>query len=129
MKHVLLFSAILLSLVVSIPSVVVAEQQPEMIADKMAVKFTRGVANTFTCIVELPKQTVLTVREMGTPGYLIGPIKGVGMTLYRGLTGITEAVFFMVPQPGYYDPLIDPAYVWRGWAPKRDTSEVISEVK
>lgn len=129
MKHVLLFSAILLALVVSIPSVVVAEQQPEMIAEKMAVKFTRGVANTFTCIVELPKQTVLTVREMGTPGYLIGPLKGIGMTLYRGFAGVAEAVFFMVPQPGYYDPLIDPAYVWRGWAPKRDTSEVISEVK
>jgi hypothetical protein len=28
----------------------------------------------------------------------------------------------MVPQPGYYDPMIDPAYVWEGWEPKRDTT-------
>jgi len=129
MKKVLLFSAILFAFVASIPSLAAAAQQPEMIAEKMAIKFTRGVANTFTCIAEVPKQTVLTVRELGTPGYLVGPLKGVGMMLYRGLTGVAEAVFFMVPQPGYYDPLIEPVYVWRGWAPKRDTSEVISEEK
>ena len=129
MKKLLLFSALLFAFAAAIPSAVCAEQQPEMIAEKMAVKFTRGVANTLTCIVELPKQTVLTSRELGTAGYLIGPLKGIGMTLYRGFTGVAEAVFFMVPQPGYYDPLIDPAYVWQGWEPKRDTSEVVSEGK
>ncbi len=104
-----------------------ADQQPEMIAEKMAVKLTRGATNVATCVVELPKQTVLTVREMGAAGYLVGPIKGVGMTLYRGFIGLTEMVFFLVPQPGYYDPMIDPAYVWRGWAPKRDTSPLLPE--
>ena len=100
-----------------------------MIAEKMAVKFTRGIANTLTSIVEIPKQTVLTARDMGPAGYLIGPIKGVGMTIYRGFIGVVETVFFVVPQPGYYDPLIDPPYVWQGWEPKRDTSQVISEGK
>ena len=80
-----------------------------MIAEKMAVKFTRGIANTATCIVELPKQTMLTVRDMGGVGYVVGPAKGVIMTLYRGIIGMTEALFFLVPQPGYYDPMIEPS--------------------
>ena len=126
--------AILLSLLitfftVSAPHTVVADQQPEMIAEKMAIKFTRGVANTFTSLAELPKQTYLTSRDMGTVGYVIGPIKGVGMTLYRGFIGITEALFCMVPQPGYYDSMIDPPYVWQGWEPKRDTTKSITEEK
>lgn len=129
MKKVILFSALLLACVATHPNVVRADQQPEMIAEKMAVKLTRGIANTLTSIVELPKQTVLTARDMGAAGYVVGPIKGVGMTLYRGFIGIAEAVFFMVPQPGYYDPMIDPPYVWQGWEPKRDTSLVISEEK
>jgi len=104
-----------------------ADQQPETIAEKMAVKLTRGVTNAATCIVELPKQSVLTVRDMGGAGYVVGPLKGVVMTLYRGFIGMTEAAFFLVPQPGYYDPMIDPAYVWEGWEPKRDTSAISTQ--
>jgi putative exosortase-associated protein (TIGR04073 family) len=129
MKKILLLSSLLFALAVTVPPTALAEQQPEMIAEKMAIKFTRGVANTFTSIAELPKQTMLTVRDMGTVGYVIGPLKGVGMTLYRGFIGMTEAVFFLVPQPGYYDPMIDPAYVWEGWEPKRDTTQAVSEEK
>ena len=124
MKKSLIVSAFLLALILVMSPAARAEQQPEMIAEKMAVKFTRGVANTFTCIVEIPKQTVLTSRDMGTTGYIIGPLKGFGMAFYRGIIGLTEAVFFMVPQPGYYDPMIEPEFVWDGWEPKRDTSQI-----
>jgi len=120
-KHQML-PALLIVFLLAAPLAAVAEQQPELIVEKMAVKFTRGVANTFTSIVELPKQTILTVRDMGAPGYVVGPVKGVGMTLYRGLIGLSEAIFCAVPQPGYYDPMIDPPYVWQGWESKRDTS-------
>lgn len=129
MKKALLLSAMLFALACTLPGLALAEQQPEMIAEKMAIKLTRGVANTFTSIVELPKQTVLTVRDMGPAGYVVGPLKGVGMTLYRGFIGLAETVFFLVPQPGYYDPMIDPAYVWEGWEPKRDTTGVVAEEK
>jgi putative exosortase-associated protein (TIGR04073 family) len=129
MKKALLLSALLFALAFTLPGAALAEQQPEMIAEKMAIKLTRGVANTFTSIVELPKQTVLTVRDMGPAGYVVGPLKGVGMTLYRGFIGLAETVFFLVPQPGYYDPMIDPAYVWEGWEPKRDTTGVVAEEK
>ena len=79
--------------------------------------------------IELPKQTILTVRDMGPVGIIIGPIKGVGMTFYRGVVGVAETLFCMVPQPGYYDPMIDPEYVWQGWGPKRDTSKAVTEEK
>ena len=128
MKRIMLIPALLLATMLAIPAESRADQQPEMIVEKMAVKLTRGVTNTFTAIGELPKQTVLTVRDMGAPGYVIGPLKGIGMTLYRGFIGMTEAIFFLVPQPGYYDPMIDPPYVWQGWEPKRDLS-VIQEDK
>ncbi len=129
MKSILLLSLLVSFFALSAPLPASADQQPEMIAEKMATKFTRGVANTFTSLVELPKQTYLTGRDRGPVGYVIGPIKGVGMTLYRGIIGITEALFCMVPQPGYYDPMIDPPYVWQGWEPKRDTSQSITEEK
>ena len=127
MKTFLLLPAVLLAVVLTVPVPVRADQQPEMIAEKMAVKFTRGLANTATCVVELPKQTILTVRDMGAAGYVVGPAKGVIMTLYRGIIGMTEALFFLVPQPGYYDPMIEPTYVWEGWEPKRDMSAISSQ--
>ena len=127
MKTNLLLPVVLLAVVLMVPVMARADQQPEMIAEKMAVKFTRGVTNLATCVVELPKQSVLTVRDMGGAGYVVGPLKGVVMTLYRGFIGMTEAVFFLVPQPGYYDPMIDPSYVWEGWGPKRETSAGLSQ--
>lgn len=129
MKKVLLLSAFLFAFVVMGPGLAAADQQPEMIVEKMAIKFTRGIANTFTSIVELPKQTILTGRDMGPVGYIIGPIKGVGMTFYRGVIGVVETIFCMVPQPGYYDPMMDPEYVWQGWEPKRDTPKIVAEEK
>jgi putative exosortase-associated protein (TIGR04073 family) len=129
MKKVLMLSAFLCAFVVLGPGLAAADQQPEMIAEKMATKFVRGVTNTVTSIVELPKQTILTGRDMGAVGYIIGPIKGVGMTFYRGVVGLAETIFCMVPQPGYYDPMIDPTYVWQGWEPKRDTTKMAAEEK
>ena len=129
MKKILLLSAFLTAFVVMGPGPATADQLPEMIVEKMAIKLTRGITNTVTSIVELPKQTILTGRDMGPVGYIIGPIKGVGMTFYRGVIGIVETVFCMVPQPGYYDPMIEPAYVWQGWEPKRDTSKAVVEEK
>jgi len=129
MKKNLLFSALLVASVVMLPPSVRAEQKPEMIAEKMAVKFTRGVANSFTSIIEFPKQIVLTTSDMGAAGVFVGPLKGIGMTVYRAFIGVSEAVFFMVPQPGYYDPMIDPVYVWEGWEPKGDTTKAVTEEK
>jgi putative exosortase-associated protein (TIGR04073 family) len=128
MKRTAFVPLLLLAALLILPLSAYAEQQPEMIAEKMAIKLGRGVANIFTSPAEIPKQIILTGREMGTLGYVvIGPIKGIGMTLYRATIGVVETAFFTVPQPGYYDSTIDPPYVWDGWEPKRDTSPVIVE--
>lgn len=90
-------------------------QRSDLIIEKMAYKFSRGITNVATCIVELPKQTILTTRDKGGIGWVIGPLKGIGMTAYRAFAGVTETVFFMVQQPGYYNSMIDPEFVWNGW--------------
>lgn len=122
MKSNLLLPVTLLAVMLTVPVLAGADQKPESIAEKMTVKFARGVANAATCPIELPKQTILTIRDMGAPGIVVGPLKGIAMTVYRGFIGAMEVAFFLVPQPGYYDPMIDPAYVWEGWEPKRDAS-------
>ena len=125
-KHQMLY-ALLIAVLLTAPLTAFADQPPDMIAEKMATKLVRGVTNTFTSFAEIPKQSILTVREMGAPGYAIGPLKGFGMALYRGFIGVTETFFFMIPQPGYYDPTIEPSYIWEGWESKRETSAAVQE--
>jgi len=91
------------------------QPKPENIVGNMSYKLVRGVTNIATSFVEIPKQSYLSVRDQGGVGYVVGPIKGVGMTIYRAFVGCMETAFFMVPQPGYYDPMVDPDYVWNGW--------------
>ena len=116
------FLALTLTLSCSSPLFAQDEPKPEFVVEKMAFKLVRGVTNCATAIVELPKQSYLSVRDRGTVGYVIGPLKGVGMTLYRAFIGATEAVFFPVPQPGYYDSMIEPDFVWKGWEPPKRAS-------
>ncbi|MBU5635421.1 exosortase system-associated protein, TIGR04073 family [Geomonas sp. Red69] len=111
--------SLLLLMVFATSSFALEGQQPEAIAEKMAFKLVRGVTNTATSLVEVPKQSYLMVRDRGGIGYVVGPLKGVGMAFYRLLTGLTETVFFAVPQPGYYDSMITPEFVWEGWEEKR----------
>lgn len=111
--------SLLLLMMFSTASFAFEGQQPEAIAEKMAFKLVRGVANVATSLVEVPKQSYLTIRDRGGIGYVVGPLKGAGMAFYRLFAGITETVFFAVPQPGYYDSMIYPEYVWQGWEEKR----------
>jgi putative exosortase-associated protein (TIGR04073 family) len=119
MKTLFLTVATFVALMITVPAFATEVPKPESIAEKMSFKLVRGTTNIFTSIVEFPKQTILTGRNHGAIGYVVGPIKGVGMTLYRGFIGLTETVFFMVPQPGYYDPMMDPEFVWQGWSDNR----------
>lgn len=112
--YAILFSFLLLLCLVA-PGFAQDSAKPENIVGKMAYKATRGVTNVVTSVAEIPKQTILTIRDQGAVGYVIGPLKGVGMTVYRGLLGSLETIFFMVPQPGYYDSMEDPEFVWNGW--------------
>lgn len=119
--------SLLLLCVFAVPAFAQEAQQPEAIAEKMAFKLVRGATNVVTGVVEIPKQSYLTVRDRGAIGYVVGPIKGVGMAFYRTLLGAVETVFFLVPQPGYYDPMINPEYVWHGWEEKRTDQKITKE--
>jgi len=129
MKKPVIIITLLLATLVTNAAMAMDSPRPESIAEKMSFKLVRGVTNFATAIVELPKQTILTTRTHGTIGYVVGPIKGVGMTLYRGFIGISETLFFMVPQPGYYDPMIEPTYVWEGWEDIRADATVAQSAK
>ena len=121
MKKLFIAFAISILTVLTVPAFATDIPKPESIAEKMSFKLVRGVTNVVTAIAEIPKQTMLTAQNHGTIGYVVGPIKGVGMTLYRAFIGLTETIFFLVPQPGYYDPMIDPEFVWHGWeSPKTE---------
>ena len=110
------------------PSFAQEEPTPETITGKMAMKLHRGVTNIAFSWVEIPKQSILSVRDQGAMGLIVGPVKGVGMTVYRVLVGIFETTFCMVPQPGYYDPMTDPDYVWNGWAKEQPSNYVKAKV-
>ncbi len=117
------FLALAVTISCSTPAFAQDEPNPEFVVEKMAFKLGRGVTNIATAIVELPKQSYITVRDRGAVGYAIGPLKGIGMTLYRAFIGATETAFFLVPQPGYYDPMIEPDFVWKGWEPPQRANE------
>jgi putative exosortase-associated protein (TIGR04073 family) len=86
---------------------------PQEIADGIGTKFTRGMANIATGWGELPKQIYYTTVEDGwAKGVLVGPLKGLVMTVVRTVAGVGEVVTFISPYPGFYEPLFDPAYVW-----------------
>jgi putative exosortase-associated protein (TIGR04073 family) len=127
MKKLFLAVTISMLTLLTVPALAADIPKPESIAEKMSFKLVRGVTNFATSIAELPKQTIITGRVHGPVGYVVGPLKGVGMTFYRCFIGLTETIFFMVPQPGYYDPMIDPEFVWQGWENPRDASPMTGE--
>ncbi len=87
---------------------------PQKIVDAMANKAARGMANVTTGWLEFPKQIYLTYNEEGAAkGILVGPLKGLGMTLVRTFSGVGELVTFFVAYPGFYDPYFEPAFVWQ----------------
>ena len=111
----------------TVPSFAQETLRSDAVVEKMAFKLVRGLTNVGTSIVEIPKQSYLMVRDRGKIGYVVGPLKGFGMGFYRALIGSVETIFFMVPQPGYYDPIIDPEYVWNGWETQRAEPAVVQE--
>ncbi len=91
----------------------IEDRSAQSVASGMGNKAARGVANVATGWLEFPKQIYLTSKEDGAvKGIFIGPLKGIGMTLARTLAGVGELATFFVPYPGFYDPYMEPSYVW-----------------
>ena len=87
---------------------------PQEVVDAMANKLVRGVANIATGWLEFPKQIYLTCRDEGVAKCVtVGPIKGIGMTVVRTVSGVGETATFYLAYPGFYEPYFDPAYAWQ----------------
>ncbi|HBG08390.1 MAG: hypothetical protein A2075_09550 [Geobacteraceae bacterium GWC2_58_44] len=90
------------------------DASPQEVVDGMANKLARGVTNFATGWLEFPKQIAITYQEEGlAKGATVGPLKGIGMTLVRTVSGAGEALTFFVAYPGFFEPLFDPPYVWQ----------------
>lgn len=76
-------------------------------------KLGRGVANTLTGWVELPKNVYNTsVEDNAFAGMTLGLAKGAGMTLVRTASGIFEIATFPFPLPEDYKAILEPEYVF-----------------
>ena len=76
-------------------------------------KLGRGVANTLTGWVELPKNIYSTsVEDNALAGATLGLAKGAGMTIVRTGAGIYEIATFPFPLPENYKPILEPEYVF-----------------
>src|ERR1039457_3642499 len=80
----------------------IENSSPQEVVEGMTTKAGRGLANMTTGWLELPKQIYTTSKEDGTAkGILLGPLKGLGMTLVRTVAGVGEFVTFFVAYPGF----------------------------
>ena len=76
-------------------------------------KLGRGVANTLTGWVELPKTVYSTSRdENAFSGMTLGIAKGAGLSIVRTGAGIFEIATFPFPLPENYKPILEPEYVF-----------------
>ena len=92
----------------------IENSSPQKIMGGMGNKAARGIANVATGWLEFPKQIYTTSNEQGAVmGIFVGPLKGIGMTLVRTISGAAELATFFVSYPDFYSPYFDPAYVWQ----------------
>lgn len=76
-------------------------------------KLGRGVVNTFTGWIEVPKGIVDESKESNVfTGLTVGTIKGFGLGLVRTGAGIYEALTFPFPIPEGYEPIVKPEFVY-----------------
>ncbi len=76
-------------------------------------KLGRGVANTLTGWIELPKNIYKTSSEENVlAGATLGLAKGAGMAIVRTGAGIYEIATFPFPLPENYKPILEPEYVF-----------------
>ncbi|MCG3175972.1 MAG: hypothetical protein MOGMAGMI_00910 [Candidatus Omnitrophica bacterium] len=82
-------------------------------AEDAFTKLGRGVANTFTGWVELPKSVYTKSNEQNAvSGATVGLAEGVGMAIVRTGAGIFDVITFPFPVPEDYKPVLEPEYVF-----------------
>ena len=108
----ILLTTLLIILIISISSPVFAQETSTI--KKISNKLVRGVINTITGWVEIPKNIYEIGSETGNPinGLLYGAQKGIGMSIVRTGTGLYDIVSFAFPWPEDYNTLIQPEFIY-----------------
>jgi len=80
--------------------------------DDMIKKFGRGICNIITCPLEFLEQIKRVNNADGPAASMtVGVLKGIAMTVTRGVVGVYEVVLFPVPIPKDYGPVLtDPEF-------------------
>lgn len=108
MRKRYLMMAIVMALVVVLMSV-----STPSYAQTALKKLGRGVVNTFTGWLEIPKGVVDESKANNVfTGLTVGLVKGLGLGLVRTGAGIYETLTFPFPIPEGYEPIVKPEYVY-----------------
>lgn len=84
-------------------------------ADPMR-KLGRGLVNTLTGVVEIPKKVYMISKSDNIlMGLTWGWVKGTAVGLLRTACGVYETLTFPIPAPADYEPIMDPEFVFEGW--------------
>lgn len=83
----------------------------EYFADR-DTKLARGMVNTATGWLEVPKQTAIGGQEAGARSLIGGFFKGVALGAARTLVGGYEIATFLAP--AWFEPVMKPATVFGG---------------
>ncbi len=76
-------------------------------------KLARGAANVSTGWLEIFKQIKNETEKNGDfAGFFLGPIKGMLKAIGRTAAGVYEVATFIIPIPSYYEPLVEPEFVF-----------------
>jgi putative exosortase-associated protein (TIGR04073 family) len=101
-------------------------------AGQMFHKLGRGVTNTFTGILEIPKNIAREWKRAGEPftGAVVGTSKGIAWGFCRTVSGIYDVVTFPFAVPEDYRPLMEPEFVLPGmWGAPIPEMEPVSGLK
>ena len=84
----------------------------ETFAQTAVRKLGRGLANTFTGILELPQNVVDVAEDEGAiAAVTYGIAKGLAMSALRTAVGVYETFTFLIPLPWEYAPILEPEFM------------------
>ena len=90
----------------------------DMWFEKWSFKMSRGLINTATCWVELPRCIHNETEENPVLGPMKGLFKGTGLTLVRAVAGVMDIATFGTTDDTFtvYDQYRFPYFVWQDWS-------------
>lgn len=83
----------------------------------------RGVTNIATCVLEVPRSMMYRKPLWGFVG---GAVEGVGFTVFRAFSGVTDVLFWGHAESGCFNDTTFKEYVWASeWIPNTNKDFLI----